>query len=48
MNKINSVSREEWLKARKAFLIKEKEFTQARERLSEERRNLRFPLRDDK
>jgi len=40
MNKINSVTREEWLKARKDFLIKEKEFTYAREKLSEERRNL--------
>ncbi|KAG1658118.1 hypothetical protein GQR58_023151 [Nymphon striatum] len=40
MKKINSVTREEWLKARKDFLIKEKEFTYAREKLSEERRNL--------
>jgi predicted dithiol-disulfide oxidoreductase (DUF899 family) len=40
MNKIISVTREEWLKARKDFLIKEKEFTYAREKLSEERRNL--------
>ncbi len=40
MKKVNSVTREEWLEARKAFLIKEKEFTYAREKLSEERRNL--------
>ena len=40
MKKIKSVSREEWLKARKEFLLKEKEFTYARERLSEERRQL--------
>jgi predicted dithiol-disulfide oxidoreductase (DUF899 family) len=40
MNQINSVSREEWLNARKAFLLKEKEFTYAREKLNEERRKL--------
>src|ERR1041384_4073462 len=34
------VSREQWLTARKALLAKEKEFTRARERLSEERRSL--------
>lgn len=34
------VSREEWLIARKEFLKKEKEFTYAREKLSEERRQL--------
>lgn len=40
MDKIKSVSREEWLKARKEFLLKEKEFTYARERLSQQRRQL--------
>ena len=34
------VSRDEWLTARKALLAKEKQFTQARDRLSAERRNL--------
>ncbi len=34
------VSREEWIKAREAHLAHEKEFTRARERLSEERRTL--------
>ena len=34
------VSREEWIAARKAHLAHEKEYTQARERLSEERRAL--------
>ncbi len=34
------VSRDEWLAARKAFLLKEKEFTQARDELSAERRAL--------
>jgi predicted dithiol-disulfide oxidoreductase (DUF899 family) len=34
------VSPEEWTKARKAFLAKEKEFTRARDRLSAERRAL--------
>jgi predicted dithiol-disulfide oxidoreductase (DUF899 family) len=35
-----SVSREEWLAARKAHLAKEKEFTRLRDRLSAERREL--------
>ena len=34
------VSREEWIAARKAHLAHEKEYTQARERLAEERRAL--------
>jgi len=34
------VSREEWIEARKALLAREKDFTHARERLSEERRAL--------
>ena len=34
------VSREEWIAARKAHLAHEKEFTRARDRLSEERRAL--------
>ena len=34
------VSREEWIAARKAHMAREKELTQAREALSEERRNL--------
>jgi predicted dithiol-disulfide oxidoreductase (DUF899 family) len=34
------VSREEWIKARKAHLAHEKELTRARERLGEERRAL--------
>ncbi|MCW5700959.1 MAG: DUF899 domain-containing protein [Bradyrhizobium sp.] len=34
------VSREEWLEARKAHMVHEKEFTRARDRLSEERRAL--------
>src|SRR5262249_9631739 len=34
------VSRQEWIAARKAHLAHEKEFSQARERLAEERRNL--------
>jgi predicted dithiol-disulfide oxidoreductase (DUF899 family) len=38
MHKI--VSQDEWLAARKALLIKEKEFTKARDRLSAERREL--------
>ena len=36
----NIVSREEWIEARKAHLAHEKEFTRARDRLSEERRAL--------
>ena len=35
------VSREEWIAARKAHLAHEKEFTRARDRLSEERRGRR-------
>ncbi len=34
------VSRQEWIAARKAHLVHEKELTRARERLSEERRAL--------
>jgi len=34
------VSREEWIEARKALLAREKDFTHARDRLSEERRAL--------
>src|SRR6266536_2643107 len=34
------VSREQWIAARMALLAKEKEFTQARDRLSQERRDL--------
>jgi len=34
------VSREEWLEARRHFLVREKEFTRARDRLSAERRAL--------
>jgi predicted dithiol-disulfide oxidoreductase (DUF899 family) len=34
------VSHEEWLKARKAFLAKEKEFTRARDELAQQRREL--------
>src|SRR5580704_19251214 len=34
------VSREEWIEARKAHMAHEKEFTRARDRLSEERRAL--------
>jgi len=34
------VSREEWIEARKALMAREKEFTRARDRLSEERRAL--------
>ena len=34
------VSQEEWLKARKAFLAKEKEFTRARDELAQQRREL--------
>ena len=40
MKKIKPVSREEWLIARKELLLKEKEFTHAREQLSEERGQL--------
>ncbi|MDH3600969.1 MAG: DUF899 domain-containing protein [Candidatus Tectomicrobia bacterium] len=34
------VSREEWLAARKAYLVKEKEFTRLRDQLSQQRREL--------
>ena len=34
------VSREEWVEVRKAHLVREKEFTQMRDRLSQERREL--------
>jgi predicted dithiol-disulfide oxidoreductase (DUF899 family) len=34
------VSHNEWIEARKQFLIKEKEFTRLRDRLSQERREL--------
>ncbi len=34
------VSREEWIEARKAHLVKEKELTRARDELSRERREL--------
>ena len=40
MKSIKSVSKQEWLTARKALLQKEKEFTYAREKLSAERREL--------
>ena len=36
----NIVSREQWIAARKAHLAHEKEYTKARDRLSEERRAL--------
>src|SRR5580693_3993853 len=34
------VSSEEWIEARKAFLVKEKEFTRQRDQLSRQRREL--------
>ncbi|WP_163991290.1 DUF899 domain-containing protein [Pyxidicoccus caerfyrddinensis] len=40
MNKHSVVSREEWLDARKRLLLKEKDFTHARDQLSQERREL--------
>lgn len=40
MDRPRAVSRNEWLTARKQFLIKEKEFTRLRDRLSAERRTL--------
>ena len=40
MNRHNVVSREEWLTARKEHLAKEKEFTQLRDQLSQQRRDL--------
>jgi predicted dithiol-disulfide oxidoreductase (DUF899 family) len=39
-SKYEVVSRDEWLAERKAFLVKEKEFTRQRDRLSAERRAL--------
>ena len=40
MQEHSIVSREEWIEARKAHLVKEKEFTHLRDRLSAERREL--------
>jgi len=40
MNNQNIVSQKEWLNARKELLVKEKEFTRLRDKLSEERRQL--------
>ena len=40
MNGHKIVSREEWLNARKDFLLKEKEFTRQRDALSAARRDL--------
>jgi predicted dithiol-disulfide oxidoreductase (DUF899 family) len=40
MNLPQAVSRDEWLAARKEFLVKEKEFTRARDALNAERRRL--------
>lgn len=40
MNKHKIVSHEEWLKARKEFLAKEKEFNKLRDQLAQERRQL--------
>jgi predicted dithiol-disulfide oxidoreductase (DUF899 family) len=40
MDKHRVVSHEQWMAARKAFLAEEKEFTRARDRLSEKRREL--------
>ena len=40
MEKLNVVSQEEWLAARKAHLLKEKEFTRLRDELSQQRRAL--------
>jgi predicted dithiol-disulfide oxidoreductase (DUF899 family) len=34
------VSQEEWVRARKEFLVKEKEFTRLRDQLNQQRRNL--------
>ena len=36
----NIVSREQWIAARKAYMAREKEFTQARDALSQARREL--------
>ena len=40
MENLRVVSREEWLMARKELLVKEKEFTQLRDQLSQQRREL--------
>jgi len=40
MDQRRTVSREEWIAARKELLVREKEFTKARDRLSKERRDL--------
>jgi predicted dithiol-disulfide oxidoreductase (DUF899 family) len=40
MDRPRIVSRAEWLAVRKDFLVKEKELTRLRDRLSAERRNL--------
>ena len=40
MPKHKVVSQDEWIKQRKAFLVKEKEFTRARDRLTRERQEL--------
>lgn len=40
MNKQNIVSKQEWLKARKEFLAKEKEFNKLRDQIVQERRQL--------
>src|ERR1044071_3612876 len=40
MTKHKVVSRKDWIKARKAFLVKEKKFSRQRERLAQDRRNL--------
>jgi predicted dithiol-disulfide oxidoreductase (DUF899 family) len=40
MNLPKIVSRDEWLAARKRLLVKEKDFTRARDRLNAERRRL--------
>jgi len=37
---LNVVAHDEWLEARKALLVKEKEFTRARDELSRQRREL--------
>jgi predicted dithiol-disulfide oxidoreductase (DUF899 family) len=42
------VSREKWLSARTAFLVKEKEFTRLRDELSRERRELPWEVVDKK
>ncbi len=40
MNTHSIVSKEAWLEARKAYLVKEKEFTRLRDELSQQRREL--------